>query len=106
MSAPSPSVPSSEVIDELKAQLAAQPWDRRFSNGVKATVGVVLMVVWFAAANGIEIPTAAETAIGSAIALLTALGVLQNKNGLTPRGIADVEKAAEAASYGKHARQE
>lgn len=94
-----PEVPASEVVDELRAKLEAQPWYARFSNTVTSAVGALAIVIWLAAANGVDLPGGVETGVGSALAVLTVLGVLKTKNGITPRGIDDVKVAAVDAAH-------
>ncbi|AXH49783.1 holin [Gordonia phage Pleakley] len=90
-----PQVPASDVVDELRERLEAQPWYKRFSNTVTSAVGVLSILIWVAASNGVDLPGGVETGIGSGLAVLTVLGVLKTKNGVTPRGIAVVEEAAQ-----------
>ena len=94
-----PEVPASEVVDELRAKLEAQPWSARFSNTVTSAVGSLALIIWLVTANGVEIPGGVSTGIGSGIAVLTVLGVLKTKNGVTPRGIETVETAAVDAAH-------
>ena len=94
-----PEVPANEVIDELKVKLETQPWYARFSNTVTSAVGGLAIVIWLLAANGFDLPDGAQTGIGSALAVLTVLGVLKTKNGVTPRGIETVETAAVDAAH-------
>ncbi|AET09879.1 holin [Gordonia phage GRU1] len=98
-----PDVPSSIVIDELRATLERQPWYKRFANTVTTAVGVLSLVIWTLAANGFDLSDAWKNGIGAALAVLTVLGVLRTPNGVTPRGVATVQVAAVAA--GRH-RQE
>ena len=90
-----PEVPASEVVDELRAKLEAQPWYARFSNTVTSAVGSLALIIWLVTANGVEFPGGVSTGIGSGIAVLTVLGVLKTKNGVTPRGIETVERIVE-----------
>lgn len=99
-----PQVPPDDVVEELRKRLEAQPWYRRFSNAVTSGFGLLALVVWIAAANGIDLPGGVQTGISSAIAVATLLGVLKTKNGVTPRGIDDVQAAAEYV--GRHHRTE
>lgn len=89
-----PEVPANEVIAELRAKLEAQPWYKRFSNTVTSAVGALSIIIWLAATNGVDLPDGVETGVGSALAILTVLGVLKTKNGVTPRGVDTVESAA------------
>ncbi|AMS03831.1 membrane protein [Gordonia phage BaxterFox] len=84
--------PDNELVDHLRDQLQAQPWYARFSNTVTSAVGAVGLIVWLLVANGVEIPGQWETGIGSGIALLTVLGVLKTKNGITPSTVGQVEQ--------------
>ena len=96
MTGPTP-LPENEFIDELKRQLEEQPWYRRFANTVTSAVGGVLLIAWLLTTSGVDLPDGVEKGVASAIALLTVLGVLKTKNGLTPRTVEDIE------SYvGKH----
>ncbi|WLP90265.1 hypothetical protein [Gordonia sp. NB41Y] len=98
-------IPESEIVDELRAQLQEQPWYRRFANAATSAVGAVSLIVWLLVANGVDIPVQVQTGIASAIAVLTTLGVLNTRNGLTPRGIDRVEQAADiVAAGGRHRR--
>ncbi|AVD99798.1 membrane protein [Gordonia phage Flapper] len=98
-----PDVPSSVVIDELRATLERQPWYKRFANTVTTAVGALALIAWLLTSNGIGIDPAIVTAVGSALGVLTTLGVLKTPNGVTPRGVATVQVAA--VSAGRH-RQE
>lgn len=93
-----PDVPSSVLIDELRASLQRQPWYKRFANTVSSAVGVLSLVVWVAIANGVEIDPAVQTGVGAVLAVLTVLGVLRTPNGVTPRGVATVQVAAVTAA--------
>ncbi|WGH20833.1 holin [Gordonia phage Commandaria] len=93
-----PPVPAGELIEVLRNQIAQQPWYARFSNTVTSGVGLVLLIVWVAVSNAIEIPGTIETGIGSIISALTLLGVLRTPNGVTPRGVEKVEEAARVAA--------
>ncbi|UTN91414.1 holin [Gordonia phage Outis] len=93
-----PPVPANELIVQLREDLHRQPWFKRFSNTVTSAVGVLALVVWFLVTNGVEIPVQYQTIGGAVLAVLVVLGVLQTPNGITPKGIAKVERAAEEAS--------
>ncbi|QAU06376.1 hypothetical protein SEA_WHOSEMANZ_50 [Gordonia phage WhoseManz] len=93
-----PPVPTEAVVEELRAQLEAQPWYRRFANTVTAAAGLLSLLIWTLIANGVEIPGEVGTAIGSALGLLTLLGLLKTPNGITPRGVERVEDAASKAA--------
>ncbi|ATN89574.1 membrane protein [Gordonia phage Bonum] len=90
-----PPVPASEVVDQLRADLHAQPWFKRFSNTVTTAFGGLTLVIWLLASNGYELSGTIQTAIGSVVVLATVLGVLQTPNGITPKGVEKVERAAE-----------
>lgn len=86
-----------DFIAELRQTLESQPWYRRFANTVTSAVGALFLILWFIASMGWDIPDGVEKGVASGIALLTVLGVLKTKNGLTPRTVEDIE------SYvGKH----
>ncbi|WLP91310.1 hypothetical protein [Gordonia sp. NB41Y] len=99
-------IPESEVVAQLRELMQEQPWWRRFANAVTAGVGATTMILWLLVTNGVDVPAQVQTGIASAIAILTTLGVLQTRNGLTPRGIDRVEQAADlvAARGGRHRR--
>lgn len=92
-----PEVPASAVVEELQAKLEAQPWYKTFSNTVTTAVGALSIIIWLLAANGVDLPDEVQTGIGSALAVLTVLGVSLTKNGVTQSGIAKVEDAATSA---------
>lgn len=89
-----PPVPATEVVDQLRADLQAQPWFKRFSNTVSSAVGVLALVIWVAVTNGVQIDPAIQTGVGALLAVLTVLGVLKTPNGVTLRGVEKVEDAA------------
>lgn len=81
-----------EYVDALRERLEAQPWYRRFANTVTSGVGAVFLILWLLTANGVDVPTQVTTGVGSAIAVLTVLGVLKTKNGIQPRDVKYVEE--------------
>lgn len=81
-----------DFVAELRERLESQPWYRRFANTVTSGVGAVFLILWLLTANGVDIPGQVTTGVGSAIAVLTVLGVLKTKNGLTPRGVEDIQE--------------
>ncbi|WNN95751.1 holin [Gordonia phage Fribs8] len=81
-----------DFVTELRERLESQPWYRRFANTVTSGVGAVFLILWLLTANGVDIPSQVTTGVGSAIAVLTVLGVLKTKNGLTPRGVEDIRE--------------
>ncbi|GAC71040.1 hypothetical protein [Gordonia soli] len=84
--------PDTELVDHLRTELESQPWYARFSNTVTSAVGAAGLIVWLLVSNGVDIPGQVETGIGSVIAVLTVLGVLKTKNGITPSTVAQVEQ--------------
>lgn len=88
MSAP---LPENEYIDVLRDALQEQPWYRRFANTVTSAVGVLTIVVWLLVFTGTDIPDSVGKWVTGLLAVLTVLGVLKTKNGLTPRTVEDIE---------------
>ena len=84
MSAP---LPENEYIDALRAQLEEQPWYRRFANTVTSGVGVLSIIVWLLVFTGTDIPDSVGKWVTGVLAVLTVLGVLKTKNGITPTTI-------------------
>lgn len=81
-----------DFIAELRQTLESQPWYRRFANTVTSAVGALFLILWFIASMGWDIPSNVTRGVGSAIAVFTVLGVLKTKNGLTPRGVQDIQE--------------
>lgn len=101
MSAPIPG--GDELVNELRNQLAQQPWWQRFSNTVSASAGAVVLILWLAVAAGLDVPTDVLSGIASVIGVLTTLGVMKTRNGITPRGIAQVQQVAQGEPAGGYA---
>lgn len=106
MTTPNP-IPGTEILlDELRAQMADQPWYQRFSNTVTSAAGAVVLILWVAIAAGVGVDQEVLASVAGAIGVLTTAGVLKTKNGITPRGIADVEEAAEYVGQHRKADDE
>lgn len=100
-----PPIPGTDVlVDVLVEQMRHQPWWQRFSNTVTAAVGAAVALIWLATAAGLNVPTEVTTGVAAAIPVLTALGVLRTRNGLTPRGVDRVAHAAGVEYEGQHRR--
>lgn len=98
-----PIIPGADdLVDALRTRLEEQPWYHRFSNTVTSAAGGLVLLMWVALAAGIDIPTSWTGGISGVIAVLTTLGVLQTRNGLTPRGIDDIEQVV---TTGRHRRE-
>lgn len=99
---PTPPLPGSDIlVDQLREQLAAQPWHERFSNTVTSAAGAVVLIVWVAVAAGLDVPAEALSAVAAVISVLTTAGVLKTRNGITPRGVDRVERIAEHEYVGR-----
>lgn len=94
-----PQVDSTVLVGELVSQMEAQPWYKRFSNTVTTAAGLIVLTIWVAASAGYSIPTAVTAPVYAVLGVLTLIGVLKTRNGITPRGIETVETAAVDAAH-------
>lgn len=95
MSTPQPPLPGTEaLVEALRVQLETQPWYRRFANTVTSGAGALVLILWLVIASGVEVPPEVLAGVSGLISVLTTVGVLGTRNGVTPSEVEHAEKVA------------
>lgn len=81
------------IEDALAAALQAQPWWRRWSNTICAFASAMVTLGTWATATWTGMPQTAATVLGAVVMVAGVLAQRATRNGLTPRGNADVATA-------------
>lgn len=81
------------IEDALAAALQAQPWWRRWSNTICAFASATVTLGTWATATWTGMPQTAATVLGAVVMVAGVLAQRATRNGLTPRGNADVATA-------------
>ena len=90
---PPPIQPGAEVVvDNVRAQLAAQPWYRTFSNTVTTAIGSIFTIMWVVSSQGFEIPAQVTIPVYVVLALAVVFGVYKTKNGVSPSQVEELER--------------
>lgn len=85
--------PNEYAVQALREQLEAQPWYKRFSNTVTSAVGALSLVLWLVVSSGVELSEGVQRWGAGIVSVLTVLGVLSTKNGVSPEEVDRAEAA-------------
>jgi hypothetical protein len=76
----------------VKELIQSQPWYKRFSNTITASVGSLVGLLWLAVSFGVDVPDDVSKWVFVVIGILTALGILKTPNGMTETQLKEIQE--------------